>query len=350
MKKYLQLFIVFILLLSMGSSFAYASSIQSLPDNDADTGGPRQFEPGGPTPPPVATPTPTPSPRNPVHTPAPRPTATDVFVINSQNIRNAMITIDGSIYFEIEYGDEALFTIESGEYEITITGDNILTHTETRNIVRDNNGNHIINMFYIELTFLVGLRIVDVSHIHDGRVVLFNEAGDYSASIELDGRSIYHVFVEPGQHRIEISGEYIAYINNAPPSWMITIVEGEPFINVSLLGVHLNNSISVIIPPVPSPSDETPQDIIDAVPAITNVYPTPSTGGISTTTFVVIGAIVAVILVIVFRRYNKSRHNDTIVLLPGDFDENEVTLAICLDSDKNDSFEDSYNDSLDATF
>lgn len=312
MKKYLLLFIV--ILLTIGNLAVYAVS---LPDTN-------QPNPHG-----QWTPSPgTPPPRRPVATP--RPTTADVLIINVPNIRNGLITIGESAYISVDYGGEARFTAGLGALEIKITGDNILPHTETRNVVRDNNGNYILDLSAIEFNFLVELRIVDASHVHEGRVVLFNEMGEYSTSIELEGQNTYHIFVEPGLYRIEIQGEYIAMQNNAPPSWMITATEIGQFVNVSLLGIHLGDSLL----PTEFPPFELPVSISPEPEYIVYTTPVPETrSNVTIIVIVVVIAVAAVLLFMLFRLYNEHASKSKTPIVTDEDDESDKTVAF--NSDQN---------------
>ena len=236
----------------------------------------------GPNPDGRWTPSPaTPPPRRPVPA-TPAPTTADVLVINAPNIINGLISIGDSAYLSIGYSGETRFTAGLGELEVTITGDNILPFTEVRNIVRNSQGNYIIDLSYIDFTFLVELRLVDVSHILEGTATLSNEEG-YVTSVEFDGSRIYRVFVEPGVYTISVEGELIVY-HATPPNWTITATENAPFVNVSLVGVHFYTESpnypvllpgpTVIATPTPqvTPIPETPEVIYD----IGNEYTTVS--------------------------------------------------------------------------
>jgi len=252
MKKILQLFVVLLLLLiPIGNinTYATATPTPTLPPTDI---GPTRT----PTPPMH---TPTPPPRTPPPTPPPTPTPTaNVFVTNAEKIRNATITINNATH-EIVSDDESIINIRIGQHDITIEGDNIVTHTERINIIRDSNGNHIIDLSYMGLTYLVELRIFEVAHLQEGRVALFNEFGDYIVDIELDGSSIYTAFIEAGLYRITVNGEDIVYQNNMPPSWMVTAVEGESSLNVSLMSIQSYSALALIAtPPPPPPPTPTP--------------------------------------------------------------------------------------------
>jgi len=328
-KKHLLLFFI-ILLLATGNSFVYAVS---LPDTN-------QPNPHGQWTP---SPTTTPPPRRPATTPT--PTTADVIVMNTPNIINGLIIIGESAYLSIGYGDETQFTARLGELEIKIMGDNILPHTETRNIVRDNNGNYILDLSYIEFTFLVELRIVDVSHIHEGIVILFDETGDYFTSIELDGRSIYHVFVEPGLYRIEVRGEYIANRDDAPPSWTITVIEREQFVNVSLLGVHLNDSTSlshvespqVTAPEIPqTPAPEIPQDIENEIAPISSEE---TRTGVIFLVIVVVIAVVVALFFMMFKLYNEHGRKTNISTVTDEEEDDDEILSISPDSDKDNTLD-----------
>jgi len=188
----------------------------------------------------------------------------------------------------------------------------------------------------VEFNFLVELRIVDASHIHEGRVVLFNEAGEYSASIELEGQNTYHVFVEPGLYRIEIQGEYIAMQNNVPPSWMITATEIGQFVNISLLGVHLGDSLfPTEFPPFELPVPQITPDIPEYI-----VYTTPvpeTRSNVTIIVIVVVIAVVAVLLFMLFRLYNE--HASKSKIIAAEDDESDKTIAFNSDP----------NNDLDAT-